>query len=75
MSDEDIEKNSEEILRQHQLPNTYCFSKSLAEALIIEARNKHNLPALIFRPSIVVSTWRDPVPGYIDNINGPSNLI
>lgn len=75
MSDEDIEKNSAKILKELKLPNTYCFTKSLAEALIVEAKNKHNLPALIFRPSIVVCTWRDPVPGYIDNINGPRNLI
>ena len=44
----------------------------MAEALVVEARNKHDLPVLIFRPSIVVSTWRDPIPGYIDNFNGPS---
>jgi hypothetical protein len=26
---------------------------------------------MIFRPSIVISTWRDPIAGYIDNFNGP----
>jgi alcohol-forming fatty acyl-CoA reductase len=75
MSDEEIEKNSERILKQHKLPNTYCFTKSLGEALIIEAREKYNLPALIFRPSIVVASMREPCPGYIDNINGPSITI
>lgn len=49
-----------------------AFTKSLAEALVVEARNKHKLPALIFRPSIILATWRDPIPGYVDNFNGPS---
>lgn len=72
MSDEEIERNSKNILKKHDLPNTYCFTKSLGEALVIEARNQHNLPAIMFRPSIVVACWREPCAGYIDNINGPS---
>lgn len=52
-----------------------AFTKSLAEALVVEAREKHKLPVIIFRPSIVTCTWREPVPGYIDNLNGPSMSI
>lgn len=75
MSDEEIENKTAEMLKEFNLPNTYAFTKSLAEALVIEAREKHKLPAMIFRPSIVISTWRDPIPGYIDNYNGPGNLM
>jgi len=49
-----------------------AFTKSLAEALVVEAKMKHKLPILIFRPSIILATWRDPIPGYVDNFNGPS---
>ena len=54
-------------------PNTYTFTKALAEELIMsEARE---LPVCIVRPSIVLSTWRDPVPGWVDNLNGPTGLF
>ncbi|KAL7034835.1 hypothetical protein ACKWTF_008124 [Chironomus riparius] len=75
MSDEEIENQSKGILEKLNLPNTYAFTKSLAEALVVEARNKHKLPVLIFRPSIILATWRDPIPGYVDNFNGPIGLM
>ena len=54
-------------------PNTYTFTKALAEELIMsEARE---LPVCIVRPSIVLSTWRDPMPGWVDNLNGPTGLF
>ena len=54
-------------------PNTYTFTKALAEELIMtEARE---LPVCIVRPSIVLSTWKDPVPGWVDNLNGPTGLF
>ncbi|PSN33943.1 hypothetical protein C0J52_19347 [Blattella germanica] len=51
-------------------PNTYSYSKALAEHIIHE--NRDILPVAIFRPSIVISTWKDPIPGWIDNMNGPT---
>jgi fatty acyl-CoA reductase len=33
------------------------------------------LPVCIVRPSIVVSTWKEPVPGWVDNLNGPTGLF
>ncbi|PSN33946.1 hypothetical protein C0J52_19348 [Blattella germanica] len=54
-------------------PNTYTYSKALAEHVINE--NSDELPVAIFRPSIVVSTWREPVPGWNDNVNGPTLAI
>ncbi|XP_018022650.2 putative fatty acyl-CoA reductase CG5065 [Hyalella azteca] len=54
-------------------PNTYTFTKALAEhVLVTEARD---LPVAIVRPSIVSAAWREPIPGWVDNLNGPTGLI
>ncbi|XP_077285963.1 fatty acyl-CoA reductase wat-like [Arctopsyche grandis] len=55
-------------------PNTYTFTKCLSEDII--KREAANLPVAIFRPSVVVSTsGRSSVPGFIDNVYGPTGLI
>ncbi|EDX02432.1 putative fatty acyl-CoA reductase CG5065 [Drosophila yakuba] len=54
-------------------PNTYTFTKSLAEQVVNEYRDR--LPIFIFRPSIVVSTIEEPMPGWADNFNGPTGLL
>ena len=54
-------------------PNTYTFTKALAEELIMTEGRE--LPVCIVRPSIVLSTWQDPVPGWVDNLNGPTGLF
>ncbi|XP_029343509.1 fatty acyl-CoA reductase 1 [Acyrthosiphon pisum] len=61
-------------------PNTYTFTKLLAEQIISEnsARSNHNnnnMPMVIFRPSIVISSIAEPVLGWIDNVNGPIGLM
>jgi len=54
-------------------PNTYTFTKALAEtALLTEGSG---LPVAIVRPSIVVAAWREPLPGWVDNLNGPTGLF
>ncbi|XP_034241040.1 putative fatty acyl-CoA reductase CG5065 isoform X2 [Thrips palmi] len=50
-------------------PNTYTFTKAVAEAVILEEGKE--LPVVIVRPSIVSPSWREPVPGWVDNWNGP----
>ena len=42
-------------------PNTYTFTKALAEN-ILETEGK-NLPLAIIRPSIVAASWKEPAPG------------
>uniref|UniRef100_A0A1B0ALP3 Fatty acyl-CoA reductase n=1 Tax=Glossina palpalis gambiensis TaxID=67801 RepID=A0A1B0ALP3_9MUSC len=56
----------------HQ-PNTYTFTKHLAEHIVNDHR--HKIPILLYRPSIVVSSIFEPVPGWIDNFNGPIGLL
>ncbi|XP_063836655.1 fatty acyl-CoA reductase wat-like [Ostrinia nubilalis] len=54
-------------------PNTYCFTKAVAE----EAVRKYGegLPICIVRPSIVVSTYEEPVRGWTDSVYGPTGLV
>jgi len=54
-------------------PNTYAFTKAVTEQAIRE--KAPDLPLSIFRPSIVVAAAQEPVPGWIDNLNGPTGLI
>jgi len=54
-------------------PNTYTFTKALAEYVV--SQDAKDLPLAIIRPSIVGSAWREPIPGWIDNYNGPSGLV
>lgn len=54
-------------------PNTYTFTKALAERML--QREKGSLPVAIVRPSIVLSSYREPVAGWVDNCNGPTGII
>ena len=50
-----------------QRPNTYTYTKAIAESYI--TAEMKNLPYVIIRPSIIGSTWREPFAGWIDNFN------
>lgn len=54
-------------------PNTYTFTKALTERMIQKERG--SLPVAIVRPSIVLSSYREPVPGWVDNCNGPTGIV
>lgn len=54
-------------------PNTYIFSKNLAEQLVAE-RSKL-IPIAIVRPSIVCPSYEEPFPGWVDTINGPMGVL
>ncbi|KAF5281654.1 hypothetical protein FQR65_LT14584 [Abscondita terminalis] len=54
-------------------PNTYTFTKALAENWLKE--NKGDLPLVIVRPSIVTSSINGPLKGWVDNWNGPTGII
>lgn len=55
------------------LPNTYAFTKSLAEHLVHSFKEK--FPIAICRPAIVVAAWKEPYEGWIEGVNGPTGLI
>lgn len=73
LHEDEVEMMSKKILGT--LPNSYAFTKALAEALVNEACLTQNLPAMILRPSIVIPTYEDPVSGWTDNLNGPAGLM
>ncbi|XP_075988806.1 putative fatty acyl-CoA reductase CG5065 [Anticarsia gemmatalis] len=55
-------------------PNTYTFTKALAESVVLEHGNR-GYPVAIFRPTVVVCALREPFPGWIENLNGPSGVL
>ncbi|XP_065217916.1 putative fatty acyl-CoA reductase CG5065 [Planococcus citri] len=54
-------------------PNSYVFTKNLSESLLKEECK--DIPTVIFRPSIVISSVKEPVSGWIDNVNGPVGFM
>nr|CAI5836687.1 unnamed protein product [Callosobruchus analis] len=55
-------------------PNTYTFTKSMGEHVVKDLCDG-KIPAIIFRPSIVICTMTDPFPGWMDNFNGPVGIL
>jgi thioester reductase-like protein len=53
-------------------PNTYTFTKSLAESLIV--RRGAGLPIAVVRPSIVETSTGEPFPGWNEGINTSAPL-
>ncbi|XP_060534283.1 putative fatty acyl-CoA reductase CG5065 [Cylas formicarius] len=54
-------------------PNTYTFTKALAECWLKD--NRGDLPLVIVRPSIVLSSMDGPLKGWVDNWNGPTGIL
>jgi hypothetical protein len=73
LHEDEVELMSKKILGS--LPNSYAFTKALAEALVNEACEKQKLPVMILRPSIVIPTYSDPIAGWTDNLNGPAGMM
>lgn len=53
-------------------PNTYVFTKAIAENIV--KTEGQGLPIAVIRPSIVVSTAREPIAGWIDNFYGATGV-
>lgn len=53
------------MLRETGHPNTYTYTKCLAEHLLLE--NRGSVPLAIVRPSIVSACWGQPFSGWIDS--------
>ncbi|KAJ3618770.1 hypothetical protein MTP99_005583 [Tenebrio molitor] len=54
-----------------EYPNTYIYTKCITEDLV---KTSLQVPKAIVRPAIVTSTIEEPVPGWIDNVNGVTGL-
>lgn len=64
MSEESMAVAQKNILGVH--PNTYTYTKRLAEILVRDEYNKGKLPVCIVRPSIVTPSYAEPLPGWVD---------
>ncbi|KAD4384298.1 hypothetical protein E3N88_24466 [Mikania micrantha] len=53
-------------------PNTYVFTKALGEMII--GHLKGDLPLVILRPTIVTSTFKEPIPGWVEGIRTIDSL-
>nr|CAD7571747.1 unnamed protein product [Timema californicum] len=71
LTDQELEKIMPELL--NNIPNTYVYTKAIAESIIKEEAG--NLPIGVFRPAIVIGTRSEPLPGWIDNVYGPTGIV
>lgn len=55
------------------LPNSYTYTKAMAEYLLFEEFK--SIPLAVLRPSIVGASWKEPLPGWVDNYNGPTGIL
>ncbi|CAB3233870.1 unnamed protein product [Arctia plantaginis] len=70
--DDDLLKHLQPKIIEPQ-PNTYAYTKSLTEDLVSQYEGK--FPIAIARPSIVTAAYKEPLPGWVDNLNGPTGLL
>nr|XP_033204524.1 fatty acyl-CoA reductase 1-like [Bombus vancouverensis nearcticus] len=71
-----FDKNSINLMEKEILktyPNTYAFSKNLAEQIL--ASKCKDLPVAIVRPSIIGPSLEEPCPGWIENISALTNTF
>ncbi|XP_076272886.1 putative fatty acyl-CoA reductase CG5065 [Rhynchophorus ferrugineus] len=71
MNPEALETATKMIISPH--PNTYTYSKRLAENLV--ADEQENFPVCIIRPAVVCPAGLEPMPGWVDSLNGPMGLL
>uniref|UniRef100_A0A336LP21 Fatty acyl-CoA reductase n=1 Tax=Culicoides sonorensis TaxID=179676 RepID=A0A336LP21_CULSO len=57
----------------HPWPNTYAYTKALAEELMRIYSQK--LPIVVVRPSIIMMTYSDPIPGWLNNVYGINGVF
>uniref|UniRef100_A0A182NNF0 Fatty acyl-CoA reductase n=1 Tax=Anopheles dirus TaxID=7168 RepID=A0A182NNF0_9DIPT len=57
----------------HNSPNTYTYTKGLAEQVCNDYCSE--VPLAIVRPSVVMFTIQEPMAGWVDNFNGPTGML
>ncbi|XP_071566691.1 putative fatty acyl-CoA reductase CG5065 [Temnothorax nylanderi] len=73
LDDETIGLIERRLIGKH--PNTYTFTKRLAEQIVMSKGSQYRLPIAIVRPSIVGAAYQEPFPGWIDNVSGITGLM
>jgi long-chain acyl-CoA synthetase len=71
-----VEERLKEVGKQRALkwgwPNTYSYTKSLGEQLVVAARDE--LDVTVVRPAVIESAIRDPFPGWNQGVNTSAPL-
>lgn len=78
-----LDQFTEIALRRSNRPNTYTFTKAIAESYLLDLvraqperyLGPRGVPVAIVRPSIVGGAWREPDVGFVDNYNGGTGAI
>lgn len=60
---------------QHGWQDTYVFTKAMGEMLLRREVEAQGVPCCVVRPSIVESTWREPMPGWIEGLRMSDPII
>ncbi|KAJ0182950.1 hypothetical protein K1T71_000926 [Dendrolimus kikuchii] len=71
LSDEALDEVEPKILKNH--PNTYTFTKHLAEHEVAKCADL--FPCTIVRPTMIVGSWKEPVPGWTSSKVGPQGFL
>ncbi|XP_041970807.1 putative fatty acyl-CoA reductase CG8306 [Aricia agestis] len=71
MSDQALLDIEKEVLKDH--PNTYTFTKHLGEHEVNKCADK--FPCTIVRPSMIVASWKEPIPGWTCSKVGPQGFL
>ncbi len=67
MSQRDLKSNEKRILAK--FPNSVCYSKRMAEHMLVLRNSAHKkLPLVFVRPSIVGTAANEPMPGWTDSM-------
>ncbi|XP_001601550.5 fatty acyl-CoA reductase 1 isoform X2 [Nasonia vitripennis] len=56
-------------------PNIFAYSKATAEELVRQHAARSPFACCVFRPSAVVSSHKEPQPGFVDGKNGPARFF
>lgn len=73
MSDKAMEAMQRDVLGSQ--PNTYTYTKRLSEILVRDQYDAEKFPICIVRPAIVSPAFQEPLPGWVDSLNGPPGIL
>lgn len=54
-------------------PNVYVFTKALGEMVLMQ--EKEGIPLVIVRPTIVTSTYKEPMPGWVEGVRTVDSIL
>ncbi|XP_068621818.1 putative fatty acyl-CoA reductase CG8306 [Battus philenor] len=71
LNDNELNEIEPKVLKDHL--NTYTFTKHLAEH---EVKNCANIfPCTIVRPTMIIASWKEPIPGWTCSKVGPQGFL